>query len=111
MQRIKLSSLLKIIDLPLLSGLTMRPTSNKPLVNSLFIFGLALGLASGQARAYDSVTGLTFDTTTSCGQMTDDIHRISSGQETIYENYINGFTDGINMSTYGKSNFFEGTDP
>jgi len=43
--------------------------------------------------------------------MTDDIHRIGSGQETVYENYIIGFIDGINMSTYGKSNFFEATDP
>jgi len=28
----------------------MRLTLSKPLVNSLFIFGLALGLASGQVR-------------------------------------------------------------
>jgi hypothetical protein len=88
----------------------MKLTSSIPLVNCLLIFGLALGLASGQARAYDPVNGTYITSTVSCGIMTEAIKTSGESAERVYSNYISGFTNGINASVSGKLDFFDGTD-
>lgn len=88
----------------------MKTKSNKLLVNCLLVAGLALGGTAGQAWAYDPATRGTFLRSTSCGEMTQDIKNYGVSQETAYQNYVSGITDGINLSVAGKSDFFESTD-
>lgn len=88
----------------------MKRTSSKPLFNSLLVFGLALGLASGQARAYNPVTDQLVVRTDSCGQFNENLQKGADTYKFSIEWYINGITDGINIAAVGKANYFEGTD-
>ena len=45
----------------------------------------------------------------SCGQMTEDVKKILDA-DSLYEEYIDGFLNAVNLYAIGKMNFFEGTD-
>lgn len=72
---------------------------------------LCIGMASVvmQAIAYDQQGKVFVAGTTSCGQMTDDLKK-NEINSVAYENFLQGFVTGINISIPGKANFFEGTD-
>lgn len=76
----------------------------------MLVVGLALGLTSGQARAYDPVTGVAYGDTLSCGEMTQNIKTFGEAQEAQYTKYLNGIVVGINIGVAGKADFFEGAD-
>lgn len=87
----------------------MRTILNKPIVNSLMVFGLVLNMPV--ANALDSkgsvmINGLGQRV---CSKMTAHVSEYPEASD-VYAAYIDGFASAINVTVHGKANYLEGTD-
>jgi hypothetical protein len=87
----------------------MRTELNKPLVNSLLLIVLAIGISFANAQDSKGSVMINGLGQRACSKMTSDISEYPVSTD-VYSAYIDGFATAINVTVQGKSNFLEGTD-